>query len=502
MNDDAIVFAMANPTPEIMPEDAAPYVRIMATGRSDYPNQINNVLAFPGIFRGALDAGAPQITEEMKLAAAQGIAMAVNEDDLSEDYIIPSVFNREVAPKVAEAVVEEAKREGIARFNEETGTFSTVEDRAVADAVKVLVTGASGFIGSALCDSLLVRGDTVVGLTRDPSRRAAPTRASPGTPGSRPWNGPPAEAFEGVDGVVNLLGEKINQRWTDEAKERIMESRRTGTHNLVGTIAGPRAQARGPGQPVGDRLLRRPRRGDRRRVERARRGLRRRGRARVGEGGARGRGDRRAAGRSSAPATCSTPAAACSAQLLTPFKLGVGGPLAGGDQYVSWIHVEDEVGILLWALDNEKVSGVVNATAPNPVTNRELLQGARPRPHRPAVMPVPGFALDLMYGGEFGQVLQGRPAGDAAAGAGPRLRVPPSRARRGAGRPALARDEPLSAFRARLRAGSPRSPSASSARSSLAPSPARPSSPATSGDLRPLRGSGARSGAARAGLPM
>ena len=74
MNDDAIVFAMANPTPEVMPEEAGPYVRIMATGRSDYPNQINNVLAFPGIFRGALDAGAPSITEEMKLAAAKGIA--------------------------------------------------------------------------------------------------------------------------------------------------------------------------------------------------------------------------------------------------------------------------------------------------------------------------------------------------------------------------------------------------------------------------------------------
>ena len=74
MADDAIVFAMANPTPEVMPEDAEPYVRIMATGRSDYPNQINNVLCFPGIFRGALDAGAPRITEEMKLAAAHGIA--------------------------------------------------------------------------------------------------------------------------------------------------------------------------------------------------------------------------------------------------------------------------------------------------------------------------------------------------------------------------------------------------------------------------------------------
>src|ERR1700753_255939 len=127
MNDDAIVFAMANPTPEVMPEDAAPYVRIMATGRSDYPNQINNVPAFPGIFRGALDAGSPRITEAMKLAAAKGIAMAVTEEDLSEDYIIPSVFNREVAPKVAEAVIEEAKRDGIARLNEETGTFATVE---------------------------------------------------------------------------------------------------------------------------------------------------------------------------------------------------------------------------------------------------------------------------------------------------------------------------------------------------------------------------------------
>lgn len=126
MNDDAIVFAMANPTPEVMPEDADPYVRIMATGRSDYPNQINNVLAFPGIFRGALDAGAPQITEEMKLAAAKGIAAVVTEDDLDVDYIIPSVFDRDVAPAVAEAVVREAKEAGIARITEETGTFATV----------------------------------------------------------------------------------------------------------------------------------------------------------------------------------------------------------------------------------------------------------------------------------------------------------------------------------------------------------------------------------------
>jgi malate dehydrogenase (oxaloacetate-decarboxylating) len=127
MNDDAIVFAMANPTPEVMPEEAEPYVRIMATGRSDYPNQINNVLCFPGIFRGALDAGAPRITEEMKLAAAQGIADVVAEEDLSEDYIIPSVFDRDVAPAVAKAVVEEARNAGIARVSEETGTFSTID---------------------------------------------------------------------------------------------------------------------------------------------------------------------------------------------------------------------------------------------------------------------------------------------------------------------------------------------------------------------------------------
>ena len=127
MADDAIVFAMANPTPEVMPEEAEPYVRIMATGRSDYPNQINNVLCFPGIFRGALDAGAPRITEEMKLAAAQGIAEVVAEDDLSEDYIIPSVFDRDVAPAVAQAVVEESRRAGLARVSEETGTFAAIE---------------------------------------------------------------------------------------------------------------------------------------------------------------------------------------------------------------------------------------------------------------------------------------------------------------------------------------------------------------------------------------
>jgi malate dehydrogenase (oxaloacetate-decarboxylating) len=104
MGPDAMVFAMSNPVPEVMPEEAAPFARIVATGRSDYPNQINNVLAFPGVFRGALDARAPQITEAMKLAAARAIAGCVPEAELREDLIIPSVFDRAVAPAVADAV--------------------------------------------------------------------------------------------------------------------------------------------------------------------------------------------------------------------------------------------------------------------------------------------------------------------------------------------------------------------------------------------------------------
>jgi malate dehydrogenase (oxaloacetate-decarboxylating) len=114
MNPDAMVFAMANPNPEVTPEEAAPYARVIATGRSDYPNQINNVLCFPGIFRGALDVRAREITEDMKMAAARGIAAIVAENELREDYIVPSVFNRDVAVSVAAAVADEAKRGGTA----------------------------------------------------------------------------------------------------------------------------------------------------------------------------------------------------------------------------------------------------------------------------------------------------------------------------------------------------------------------------------------------------
>jgi malate dehydrogenase (oxaloacetate-decarboxylating) len=115
MADGAIVFAMANPTPEVAPEEIEGLVAVVATGRSDYPNQINNVLAFPGIFRGALDVRASEINEEMKLAAAEAIASAVKPDELSPEYVIPSVFNREVAPLVASAVAAAAESSGVAR---------------------------------------------------------------------------------------------------------------------------------------------------------------------------------------------------------------------------------------------------------------------------------------------------------------------------------------------------------------------------------------------------
>lgn len=272
--------------------------------------------------------------------------------------------------------------------------------------MKVLVTGASGFIGAAVCDALLVRGDTVVGLTRDPGKARSTNPSVIWHPWEPTLERPPAEAFERVDGVVHLLGERIDQRWTDEAKQRIMESRRTGTHNLVGTIAG---LDRKPKVLVSQAAI--GFYGDR-------------GEALVDESGEPGEGfdaevvraweaaAREVEGAGVRLAIVRTghvldPRGGFLARLLTPFKLGVGGPIAGGAQYVSWIHIDDEVGILLWALDNPRVSGVVNATAPNPVTNRAFSKSLGRALGRPAALPVPGVTLDLMYGKEFGKVLRG-----------------------------------------------------------------------------------------------
>ena len=117
MAPDAIIFACANPTPEIFPEDAkAGGARVIATGRSDFPNQINNVLAFPGIFRGTFDVRASDINEEMKMAAAQALADLISDEELNEDYIIPAAFDERVGPAVAKAVAEAARRSGVARI--------------------------------------------------------------------------------------------------------------------------------------------------------------------------------------------------------------------------------------------------------------------------------------------------------------------------------------------------------------------------------------------------
>jgi uncharacterized protein (TIGR01777 family) len=273
--------------------------------------------------------------------------------------------------------------------------------------VKVLVTGATGLIGSALCDALLARGDEVVGLSRDPGKARL---AAPGV-FWHPWEPtlerPPASAFEGVDGVVNLVGERIDQRWTEEAKRKIMQTRRTATHNLGQAISGIEQrpavlvnqsavgyygnrgdaaldESEGPGGDSFDSEVVRQWERAAREIESTgvRLAILRTGQVLAAEGG-------------------------MLAELLPPFKLGVGGPLAGGRQYVSWIHLEDEIGLILWALDDERVSGVVNATAPEPATNRNFSKALGRALGRPAVVPVPGFVLDLKFGGEFGRVLRG-----------------------------------------------------------------------------------------------
>jgi len=260
-------------------------------------------------------------------------------------------------------------------------------------------------IGSTVCDALLARGDEVVALSRDPGR----ARATNPTVSWHPWHPaterPPAAAFEGVDAVLNLIGENINQRLTPAAKQRIYDSRVRATKNLVDGMA---AAETSPGVLVSQCAV--GYYGDN-------------GEAIVDEStppaddwtgqlcadweaaamDAASSGVRVAVLRS---APVLDPAGGLLGQLRLPFKLGVGGPLAGGRQYMPWIHRDDEVSLFLWALDTAGVSGPLNASTPNPTTNREFSKALGAALHRPAIAPIPRFALVALRGEELaGQIL-------------------------------------------------------------------------------------------------
>jgi uncharacterized protein (TIGR01777 family) len=273
--------------------------------------------------------------------------------------------------------------------------------------MRVLVTGASGLLGSALCDALLARGDEVVGLTRSPDRARPKNPTVSWHAWSPTTERPPEAALDGIDGIVNLIGEEINQRLTDQAKVRIRESRILGTRNL---LQGIEASSTEPSIFVGQSAI--GYYGDR-------------GAQVIDEESGAGEpgfitevvSDWEAAEKEAEDAVdrvvifrtglVLTKEGGLLKQLLLPFKLGLGGPIAGGDQYMSWIHIEDVVGLFIWALDDHRVWGVINGTAPDPVTNRDFSKALGRALHRPAFMPVPKFAVAALRGGELADAVAG-----------------------------------------------------------------------------------------------
>jgi uncharacterized protein len=266
--------------------------------------------------------------------------------------------------------------------------------------LKVAVTGATGTIGRAVVHELLERGDRVVALSRSLSsgREKLPAEVE-----VFEWPDPkaapaPSEAFAETGGVIHLLGEPVAQRWTDEAKREIRDSRVLGTRNLVAGMrsAGPRLRVLVSQSATG---LYGPR-GDERVDERGAPGsdflagvvVEWEAEARVAEDEL---GLRVVIARTG---VVLSPSGGALEQMLTPFKLGVGGPVAGGRQYVPWVHLDDVVGALLFALDTEAASGPMNVTAPEPATNKQLSKSLGKALHRPSLMPVPGFAVKTLYG--------------------------------------------------------------------------------------------------------
>jgi uncharacterized protein (TIGR01777 family) len=265
--------------------------------------------------------------------------------------------------------------------------------------LKVAVTGATGTIGKALVRALRDRGDEVVVLSRDPDRAR---EALGGDVEAHAWADPesqpaPAEALATVDAVVHLAGERVDQRWSDDAKRRIRDSRVLGTRNLVAGMrdAGARLQtlvsasASGYYGPRGDEPVSEQEPPGHDFLAEVVTGWEREARA------AEELGVRVALMRTG---VVLSPDGGALARMLTPFKLGVGGPIAGGRQYMPWIHADDVVGAYLFALDNEAASGPVNLSAPEPATNRDFSKALGRTLHRPAFAPVPGFAVGLLFG--------------------------------------------------------------------------------------------------------